>query len=361
MAKLAIIFGAGASYDFLPTYPPGPGDRSLDRFREQRVPLADHLFEDRPEFASIASKLPRLVPLLPELRNRSGNRSVEQILEELRSLEKNHRYWPRRQHELTAIRFYLQQAIWWSEVAMVNRASGVSNYTSLIGYIEQFRQSEEPVILITFNYDTLIERALSLHFDDFNFRETNDYVSRPAYKLFKLHGSVNWGHPIEDDARLNAHQSPESLRNAIIDLADDIRYENNRFVVLDEPRVAVKNWINFPAISIPVQQKSHFSCPQEWLPLLDRLLDGVSNLLVIGWRGAEEHFLERVVRVLNKNADFHLSVVSQTPTSANETQIRLRGAGLKPAQEGSLFGGGFTNFISSGDVKTFLRRSGNVV
>ena len=208
MAKLAIIFGAGASYDFLPTYPPGPDDRSLDRFREDRIPLADHLFENRPEFASIASKLPRLLPLLPELRNRSGNKSVEQILEELRSLEKNHRYWPRRQHELTAIRFYLQQAIWWSERAMVDRASGVSNYTSLIGYIEQFRQSEEPVILITFNYDTLIERALSLHFDDFNFKAINDYIRSPAYKLFKLHGSVTWGHPlVEDDARLNAHQS----------------------------------------------------------------------------------------------------------------------------------------------------------
>jgi hypothetical protein len=286
---------------------------------------------------------------------------VEQILEEKRSLEKNHRYWPQRQRELAAIRFYLQQAIWSSEVAMVDHAARVSNYTSLIGYIEEFRQSEEPVILMTFNYDTLIERALSLHFDDFNFKAINDYVTRPAYKLFKLHGSVNWGHPIEDDARLNAHQSAETLRNAIIDLADDIRYKDNQFVVLDEPRVAVNNWINFPAISIPVQQKSHFSCPQEWLPLLDTLLDGVSDLLVIGWRGAEEHFLERVVPVLNKNADFHLSVVSQTGTSANETATRLQRAGLKPAQKSRLFGGGFTNFISSGDVKKFLRRSGNVV
>jgi SIR2-like domain len=361
MARLAIIFGAGASYDFLPTYPPSPGDRSLDRFREDRIPLADHLFENRPEFASIASKLPRLIPLLPELRNRSGNRSVEQILEELNSLEKNHRYWRQRQRELAAIRFYLQQAIWSSEAAMVSHAAGVSNYTSLIRYIEEFRQSEEPVILITFNYDTLIEAALSLHFGDFNFGTTDDYVRRSSYKLFKLHGSVNWGHFIEDDARIDVHQPAEHLRKAIIDLADDIRYRNNQFTVLDGPNVKVEDWLYLPAISIPVQQKSHFSCPQEWLPQLDTLLDGVSNLLVIGWRGGEEHFLERVVPVLNKNAEFHLSVVSHTATSANETQIRLRGAGLRLAQEASLFGGGFTNFISSDDVKTFLRRGGNVV
>ena len=96
MAKLAIIFGAGASYDFLPTYPAGD---SNDRFRDRRTPLADHLFENRSEFASIASKLRRLLPILPELRNRTGNRSVEAVLEELRSLERADPYWPRRQRE----------------------------------------------------------------------------------------------------------------------------------------------------------------------------------------------------------------------------------------------------------------------
>jgi len=243
---------------------------------------------------------------------------------------------------------------------MVDQAAGVSNYTTLIGYIERFRQSEEPVILITFNYDTLIERALSLHFDDFNFKAINDYIRRPAYKLFKLHGSLNWGHPIEDDARLDVHQTAERLRNVIIDLSDSIHYENDKFAVLDEPRVVVKDWLYLPAISIPVQLKSHFSCPQEWLPHLDTLLDGVSNLLVIGWRGGEEHFLKRVVPILNKNDDFHLSIVSHTDASANESQARLQLAGLSPDRIW-LYPGGFTKFISSDDVKVFSRRGGNIV
>src|SRR6266576_3236306 len=98
MAKLAIIFGAGASYDFLPTYP--PDDNSSSFLRPVRIPLADHLFENRSEFADIAQKLRRLLPILPELRNRSGNRSVEEVLEELRSLERDHPYWRRRQREL---------------------------------------------------------------------------------------------------------------------------------------------------------------------------------------------------------------------------------------------------------------------
>src|SRR6266496_2485873 len=156
MAKLAIIFGAGASYDFLPTYP--PDDSSSNSLR--RIPLANHLFQNRSDFADIAVKLRRLLPILPELRNRTGNRSVEEVLEELGALERDNPYWARRQRELTAVKFYLQKAIWWSELAMVGHAAGVSNYATLIGYIERFRRSEEPVILITFNYDTLIERAL---------------------------------------------------------------------------------------------------------------------------------------------------------------------------------------------------------
>ena len=78
---------------------------------------------------------------------------------------------------------------------MIGHAAGVSNYSTLVNNIEQFRRSDEPVILITFNYDTLIERALSLTFGDFTFKEIQDYVRWPAYKLFKLHGSVNWGYP----------------------------------------------------------------------------------------------------------------------------------------------------------------------
>jgi len=358
MAKLAIIFGAGASYDFLPTYP--ADDASSNSLRQHRIPLADYFFQNRSDFAGIAAKLRRLLPILPELRNRSTNRSVEEVLEELGSLERDNPYWGRRQRELTAVKFYLQKAIWWSELAMVGHAEGVSNYATLIGYIERFRRNEDPVILITFNYDTLIERALSLHFDDFRFNAINDYVRHPNYKLFKLHGSVNWGNPVAEDARLDVHQTAERITDTIIELSDSIHYQSDQFAVLDEPGVVVGEWVYLPAISIPVQTKSHFSCPQDWLSLLENLLLGVSNLLVVGWRGGEEHFLKRVVPVLNNNAHLNLTVVSANETSANETQARLQTAGLKAARTW-MYAGGFTRFILSDDVKIFLRRGGDVV
>jgi hypothetical protein len=326
---------------------------------ESRIPLADDLFQNRKTFADVASKLPRLLPILPQLRTRAGNKSIEEVLEELRSIDRKEAYWPQRQRELAAIRFYLQQAIWGSEAEMIGHAAGVSNYSTLVNNIEQFRRSDEPVILITFNYDTLIERALSLTFGDFTFKEIQDYVRRPAYKLFKLRGSVNWGYPILDDARLNVDQRPESVTNAIIDLADSLRYQSNDFAIMHQPAVLSARHAYFPAISIPVQKKSHFSCPETWLPFLEKQLEGVSNLLIIGWRGSEEHFLKMAVPVLSKNAELSISVVSNTDKSAQETHTLLQSSGLRAAHRYDYLGG-FTRFILSDDVKIFLRRGGGV-
>jgi hypothetical protein len=358
MAKLAIIFGAGASYDFLATYP--PADKASSFLSELRLPLADHLFENRKEFALIASQLRRLIPILPELRHRTAGRPLEEVLEELRSLDVSDPYWRRRQRELMAVRFYVQRAIWWSETTMIQNSAGISNYSTLIGYIERFRRSDDTVILITFNYDTLIERALSLHFDDFTFKSIGDYVSRPRYKLFKLHGSVNWGNPIPADARVDLHTSTWQITNTIIDLADNFDYKIDDFAVLPEPSVVVDNWAYLPAISVPVRKKSNFSCPDHWLPLLDAQLDGVSNLLVVGWSAGEQHFLNRAVPVLNKNPDLVLTVVSSTDASAKDTEARLKGEGLKTSRT-RYNPGGFTHFIITDEVKTFLRRGGNVV
>jgi len=317
-------------------------------------------FKTGPSFADITKKLRRLVSILPALRSRTGNRSVEEVLEELRSLQKDHPYWSRRQRELVSIRFYLQQAIWWAENAMVGHAAGVSNYVTLIGYVEEFRRSNEPVILISFNYDTLIERALFSHFDEFSFKDIQDYVRRPTYKLFKLHGSVNWGHPVEDDPRIDIAKGPEQVTNAIIELADSIRFQSDSFVVMEKPSAVCRGYAYVPAISIPVQTKSDFSCPQDWLPPLEQSLEGVTNVLVIGWRGSEEHFLNKAVPVLNKNAELAVSVVSDSAESAQDTHERLRNSGLRPARSYDYLGG-FTNFIVSDDVKIFLRRGGNVV
>jgi hypothetical protein len=89
------------------------------------------------------------------------------------------------------------------------------------------------------------------------------------------------------------------------------------------------------------------------------LLQGVSNLLVIGWSGAEEHFLKKAVPVLSNSAELTLTVVSDTERSANETQARLGNADLSTTRVRT-YGGGFTDFIVGGNVKVFFRRDGGI-
>jgi len=68
------------------------------------------------------------------------------------------------------------------------------------------------VLFIVLNYDDLLERALTLLYPEFLFREISDYVSdaRP-FQVVKLHGSINWfaklsGYERDDwNALVNAH------------------------------------------------------------------------------------------------------------------------------------------------------------
>src|SRR4051794_14898624 len=102
-------------------------------------------------------------------------------------------------------------------------------------------------------------------------------------------------------------------------MADFLNYQSDEVVVFEKPTVFVEECAYLPAISIPVQTKSHFSCPKHWLPYLHSLLHGVTNLLVIGWSGGERHFLKQVVPVLAKNSALTLTIVSDTEGSAIQT------------------------------------------
>jgi hypothetical protein len=72
---------------------------------------------------------------------------------------------------------------------------GATNYRALLGQIRHHRNSSEPVCLVTFNYDTLIESALA-HYE-MQFAVPDDYISGTEFKLFKLHGSANSGRHLE--------------------------------------------------------------------------------------------------------------------------------------------------------------------
>ena len=68
--------------------------------------------------------------------------------------------------------------------------------------------------------------------------------------------------------------------------------------------------LSVAAIALPVETKNEFEFPEAHLKKLRSVIPEVTRILIIGWRGTEEHFLKlwpesgqpRVNRVTNRNA-----------------------------------------------------------
>lgn len=172
---------------------------------------------------------------------------------------------------------------------------GVTNYKTLLEEVRHWRlTSGEDVCIVTFNYDTMIEEALEVV--GLKIREIPDYIAHPNYKLFKVHGSVQWVRELDMpfqayslDQRMAVHQ--------LIGNAASLNV-SNRFKIRAGDFVAARGLENggrmgvFPAIAIPVVTKDSFECPPDHLAALQTLLPTVKKIITIGWRAKEAHFLD---------------------------------------------------------------------
>ena len=310
---LMVIFGAGASYDSVSSLPPPPPSgfvppglpppRPLDN--DDRPPLANELFDNRREFVSVMDKFPQCKPIISRLR--SGN--VEQELEVLQEEAEEYGI---RHSQLAALRFYLQSNIWGCENRWEQRvARGITNYLSLLDCIERWRDrtsnGEEVVLggyrrvcLVTFNYDTLLEKALDVHRVPTG--DIDSYVSGPVYQIVKVHGSVNWVREVANRFPGVGEDDQKCVRY-LIDHAHELQISSTYRVIrgpgvgfVRETRMAA-----FPAIAIPVERSKSFECPDQHLQALQRSLPSVSKLLIVGWRGAERHFIDLLKNRLPPN------------------------------------------------------------
>ena len=109
---------------------------------------------------------------------------------------------------------------------MAERGKGVTNYKSLLNEIEWTNQGSQPVCLVTFNYDTLLEDALF----DFALRinALADYTQKhPFYRLCKLHGSMNWAREVETELHVQNPGHSPSVARELITRVTEIRISEN--------------------------------------------------------------------------------------------------------------------------------------
>lgn len=350
---LMVVFGAGASYDSAPSYHPQSLEAGL--VNTNRPPLANDLFANRPLFAEVMARFPECQPVIPYLRHPDADIPVERVLEQLQA--EAERY-PEGQRQLTAIRYYLHCMIWQCEEQWEKIHKGVTNYKTLVDRIERQRKSSEPVCLVTFNYDRMLEAALPVI--DLRIGSLGDYVNSKDYKVIKLHGSVNWGRVIEAPPikKKLASLRDDQIPAEVIRLSPDLW--SAKFITRDYkishgfPMGRSDGTPLFPALAIPVENKFDFECPDYHLAVLQECIPETTKLLVIGWRATDVPLLDLLGKNLQK--DIRAMVISGDVSEAIKVIERLKTAGVRARDIiPTPSAGGFTDFLLSGEVDKFLK------
>jgi len=304
--------------------------------------MGHELFANRDYFGPFIDRYGEVRPLVHKFRGFSGSVALEAELERLQDQSKN-RAQLRRQ--LTALRYYLQRVIVSSTKEWSDRLHGVTNYVRLVDDIDSLWTEGRggKVCFVTFNYDTLLDGALGQIGIRFG-KNLESYTADDRYKLIKPHGSVDWFHPVVSGISINSH--PYVLQ--IIKDIDKIEV-SDQFIMHSE-HSDIDDLAALPALSIPVARKTQFEAPAAHIRVLEALIPSVTHLLLIGWRGNEEHFRQMLDGV-NRKTVASLVVTSGLGSAA----VVAHSLGLS-TQQPAVSERGFTDLLRGTELSDFLAR-----
>lgn len=330
---LLVIFGAGASCDAV-----APADVV---FQQTRPPLARDLFADRPAFAEIINRYPAVRVLVPRLRAASRDETIS-IEHEFESIVAEAQVRGPVRRQLMAARFYLHDAIESSVDDFAEQsASGVTNYHLLVNRINA---DGEPVLYVTFNYDRLLETALR-DCQGHEFVDINNYVYTDQLKVIKLHGSVGWRRRLDGPKPALSGGDRESYGRWVLSQLDNLTLTDEYEVGSLYP-LRQGDSVYQPAIAVPTERKTagDFELPRAHLDALTEWLPQVTSILVIGWRGMEDHFWELWQQCRPGPRQLHVEVVDINHEQATMVARHLRKMGVSEVVNPSA-AHGFTNYI----------------
>jgi hypothetical protein len=284
--------------------------------------------------------------LVPRLRvaAQGDGVAIEATLREIQAEADN--FIARRSH-LMALEFYLREILDMPVGSWMQAAGRATNYSGLFDQLGRAGKAQDSLI-VTFNYDELIEYSLS---DVFGWRISgiDDYLL-PNVALIKPHGSVRWRQELQvaDGRRLYGDVITAASRQKLVggEIYYDWTYQGTTGETIH------------PAIAIPLDRGKTFVCPQRHLQRLEHDLEQVTRILIIGWHAGEQHFLDMMHERLPKNRPLSLCIVDGDDEGAYGTQFRLTG-GLRGAitfQPVELHTDGFSEFVRQGKVLEWLAR-----
>ena len=180
-----------------------------------------------------------------------------------------------------------------------------------------------------------------------------DYA-KGEFPLIKLHGSMNWAHEIRNFSPQNLGSNEEMI-SEIIDRTPSLDIDNESYRIVHEDPFARQRIPLFPALAIPVENKSRYECPRDHVKTLEDCLPHVERLLIIGWKAAENTLLKTMAKSVQKKT--RVMIVSSNHESAldviHKLTMPMEESNVKP--EYYTTNGGFSNFIFSKELDDFLR------
>lgn len=265
---LLVVVGAGASFD--------------NGVNTGTMPLVGGLFDGRAFNRDALSEFHEAQPIVNRLRLaiEKGENTAEELLAKINDEAKVDL---QRQKQLIALRLYLRRTIFCANKEIIAQGGGITAYTTLITKLDTYvKNGREPVMIVDFNYDSLLENAMSSEYSN-PFETFTDYVKVPKVKLIKPHGSIKWFTKVD---------IPEKEITTSLDL---IKYANWFHPDDGDPYVE-KNWdhpspnLDLPLMAVPIKDKQFFSCPDFFIKHLEEEIPKTTKIVTIGWRGVEEHF-----------------------------------------------------------------------
>jgi hypothetical protein len=305
-------------------------------------PLATELFLDL-DFVNVSLDLfPQCYPIVPYLRSIPPGETFEHVLETLQADTD-----PDRKRQIAAIRFYLERVISEYEAHWNGVAHGITNYVTLLDQLRRSRENE-PVLLVTFNYDRMIETALRSV--NISISALSHYIEQDTFKLFKLHGSVHWAREVESPVTIGEGDNL-MVAHALIDRVAELKITDRFRLVHDFPPGKIDDIPLFPAIAIPVETKLGFECPTDHLDCLREYLGRVTKILIVGWRATERHFLKLLKE--NLTTLVHVQAVVSDEQEADEVLNRIKSAGIPLNDHPTR--AGFTEYVVSREAERFFK------
>lgn len=341
MQKVCVILGAGASNDVADENSP------LKNKGLFRPPLVRDLFatNQHPEYSEIMRKYQGACLLAPHLASRvsSGEISIEQ---ELKRYAEHTR--PNLYQAFKHIPPYLRDLLMKASIDYIDYPS---NYIKLA--IELLEENPHEVLFITLNYDTLLEQALRLlNSDIYNFHDIYSYnTPSRSGNIVKLHGSINW-------LRLIPGSAGKTWEQAILTFNVLDKYDGSNIIIdlpSDLPSISIDKHRVYPLLSAPLAGKdsSNIVCPESHLEFAAEFLKECGKFLIIGSSGLDDDLLS----LLNENVVHHskqmLHIVDINEKAKNVQQMFCGKVKVFQSIHLELFTGGFSDYISRGNLRNF--------